>query len=132
MAAEGRCRTATLGLAPASPVVAASSSGRVRRRVRWSAALATVLLVTCLGTSLLPGTSSDACRSGVIAVFESGKLHAGMTREEVHALLGPPDPPWPSHDGWCLGASPLGVDSEYYAVRYGPDGRVTGFGLVRG
>lgn len=82
-----------LGLDRGRPVVAASCPGRLRRRLRWSAALAAVLLVALLGTALLPDVGSSNCRSGVIAVLEAGKLRVGMAREEVRALLGPPKCP---------------------------------------
>ena len=78
------------------------------------------------------GVKIDNLRSGMISDLQAGKLRVGMTREEVHALLGPPESPEPGQDGWGLGLAPFGVDFEYYVIRYGPDGRVVGFGLVRG
>ena len=148
MAAGDPCRPATPKPGPGSPAVVPPPPGRARRRVRrWAVPLVAVLLTALAGAWLLPGTvsgfdpavwraqadvDSNNRRFGMIRDLEAGKLRLGMTREEVHALLGPPELPWPSHDGWWLGTSLFGMDHEYYAVRYGPDGRVTGFGRVQG
>lgn len=78
------------------------------------------------------GVVSGNRRPGMIADLEAGKLRVGMTREEVHALLGPPGSSRPGYDSWELGIGAFAMDSEAYVVRYGPDGRVTGFGLVQG
>ena len=53
-------------------------------------------------------------------VIELGKRHLrkGMTRAEVHALLGEPDQKHGTSDVYELGASPVGVDFEYYILDY--------------
>lgn len=121
---------------------------RARRYVRWLAASAAVPLVALAAAFLAadPGTPafdpvvwraqagvvSGNRRFGMIADLEAGKLRPGMTREEVYALLGPPEASGPGRDTWELGIRTFGMDHESYDVRYGPDGRVTGFGQVQG
>lgn len=130
--------------------MASPSPSRARRRARrLTAVLAAALLAPLAGGLLWFGTHTvsgfdptvwrtqagvriDNLRSGMISDLQAGKLRVGMTREEVHALLGPPELPEPGQDGWGLGLAPFGADFEYYVIRYGPDGRVVGFGLVRG
>ena len=131
MGVSGRCRTATLGLGRASPTVATPSPGRARRRTRRLAALAAVLVVGLAGASWFDAGFEDH-RSRIRAAVEAGKLRPGITREDVHGLLGAPDWSKADHDGWDLGQGLLSIDGVWYVVRYGPDGRVTGFGLVQG
>ena len=78
------------------------------------------------------GVETGSRRFGMIRDLEATKLRVGMTREEVRGLLGAPESSRPGYDSWGLGFSPLGMDYDSYTVRYGPDGRVTGFGRVQG
>lgn len=78
------------------------------------------------------GVETGSRRFATLWDLEASKLHAGMTREEVHALLGSPEGSGPGYDRWGLGLRPFGMDYESYMVRYGPDGRVTNFGQVQG
>lgn len=123
--------------------------GRARRNARWLAASsAAASLVTLAAAFLLTdpdipvfdpavwraqaGVVSGNRRFGMIADLEASKLRPGMTREEVYALLGPPESSGPGRDTWELGVRYFGMDHESYDVRYGPDERVTGFGQVQG
>ena len=147
----GRCRTATPRRVPRRlhKLAVTTPPGRVRRRTKWLVALAAVLLAA-FAVVVLPadpgatpafdpvvwraqaGVETGSRRFGMIRDLETTKLRVGMTREEVHDLLGVPESFRPGYDGWGLGFPPFGMDYDSYAVRYGPDGRVTGFGRVQG
>lgn len=67
---------------------------------------------------------TDNRRGGMVDDVEHA-LRVGMTRDEVHALLGAPDSGEEngSIDVYALGRSPYGIDETYYEVQY-RDGRV--------
>jgi hypothetical protein len=59
----------------------------------------------------------------VDSLVESDRL-AGMTRSEVHLLLGEPSDPG-GVDLWRMGPDRgIGIDSEWLAIRFGPQDRV--------
>ena len=149
MTAGGRCQPVTPRLSHARPAVAAPPPGRARRYTRWLAASLAAVPLLALAAAFLTADPGDPAfdsvvwraqagvvsgnrRFGMIADLEASKLRPGMTREEVYALLGPPESSRPGRDTWELGIRFFGMDHESYDVRYGPDGRVTGFGQVQG
>ena len=74
----------------------------------------------------------DNPRLSMVGDLEAKHLEAGMTRQEVEALLGPADRV--RADGaavYNLGVSAFGVDWEAYVVEYGDDGRLTRFYQMR-
>lgn len=58
-------------------------------------------------------------------------LKAGMGREEVHELLGPPDSKTEARDMYDIGRSPWGIDLEYLQINYLGD-KVQAFFVARG
>jgi len=71
-------------------------------------------------------------RGKMIVSLEKNHLRPGMMRAEVHALLGEPDQKRGTSDVYNLGASPVGVDFEYYVLEYDSAERLSKFWLTRG
>lgn len=54
------------------------------------------------------------------------RLHPGMTRAEVEALLGPPDAQrGPGRSDYAIGVPGYGVDYDHFVVEYDAAGRLT-------
>lgn len=73
----------------------------------------------------------DNPRAGMVGDLER-LLRPGMTRAEVEALLGMPES---QHEGrWIydLGASPYGIDYEYYVIEFDDAGRLARHQFMRG
>lgn len=78
------------------------------------------------------GVAGTDNRRGPLVEALATAIRSGMTRDEVHGVLGEPDSTRAasSIDVYELGRTPYGVDEEYYEVRY-RDGRVDTHGMGR-
>jgi hypothetical protein len=54
-------------------------------------------------------------------------LRKGMTRTDVHALLGVPDQETDTTDTYYLGRSPVGIKFELYVLSYDDENRLADF-----
>jgi len=81
--------------------------------------------------ALRSSTARENPRAGMIGALKD-RLRAGMTRDEVVALLGEPE----TKDGpryvYAIGTSAFGVDYEYFVVEFDADGKVTRHMITRG
>ncbi len=76
-------------------------------------------------------TSHKNPRIGMVSALDT-VLEKGMTRDEVMALLGPPEAKADGRDLYSLGASPYGIDFEQLAVEYDADNRLERYYVIRG
>lgn len=76
-------------------------------------------------------TSHKNPRIGLVPSLDK-VLAPGMSREEVIAVLGPPEANADGRDLYSLGASPYGVDYEQLVVEYDADDRLERYYVVRG
>jgi len=60
------------------------------------------------------------------------RLHPGMTRSEVLALLGEPETQDGARFTYALGASAYGIDYEFFVIEFDGDGRLVRHALTRG
>lgn len=60
------------------------------------------------------------------------QLRPGMTRDEVHRLLGEPDRRTEKADIYRMGIAPFGIDQESYQIIYDSNGVLTEHRLTRG
>lgn len=117
----------------------------VRTRRATLPCLACVLALTLLlGACAAPSTRFDPAawksqrgvpdeknRRNDMAVAAREQLRVGMRREAVLAILGEPDSrkSGDTIDVYAVGASPLGIDSQYLELTY-RDGRLVSFAIT--
>ncbi len=75
--------------------------------------------------------ASENARQGMIPELEK-ILRAGMSREEVIALLGEPDIKENNRFEYELGLLGFGVDYAWYVIEFDEEKRLKNFGLVQG
>ena len=128
-------RTARMSEFPASTGTARSGFHRRGARV-WLFALLVPFLMAACTMQQTAGFDPDAWKSqrgaapldngrGAMVKGVQAAVAEGMARDEVVVLLGEPDSrdPATGTDIYELGVSAVGVDEEYFEVRY-RDGRV--------
>ena len=59
-------------------------------------------------------------------------LQPGMTRAQIHELLGLPEGQSESSDTYHLGIAPYGIDQEFYEIRYDAQNKLVDHRLQRG
>jgi hypothetical protein len=101
-------------------------NGSARART-WGGLLVLLSGLVPLSCCLLPPHAVRIAYGNYpLGSYPSNKIQEGMTKKEVLAILGPPHERFEEHDGesWYYWIDSF--DISYFAVRFGPDGRVTG------
>jgi hypothetical protein len=81
--------------------------------------------------ALRSSTERENPRSRMVSKLQQ-ELRTGMTQDEVVALLGEPEIKEGARYVYSIGASPFGVDYEYFVVEFGADGKVLRHMITRG
>ncbi|MCP3057697.1 hypothetical protein LXT21_02780 [Myxococcus sp. K38C18041901] len=117
----------------------------MRRRAGIGAVL---LLLTGLGVHVVSTTQKGAFdseqwkaqrgsgadknpRVGMVVALKQHHLREGMSREDVHTLLGEPEQRRGTSEVYELGVSPVGVSYEYFIIDFDAQDRVTRFRVTR-
>jgi hypothetical protein len=81
--------------------------------------------------ALRSSTARENPRSRMVSKLEQ-ELRPGMTQDEVLALLGEPEIKEGVRYVYSIGASPFGVDYEYFAVEFDAEGKLLRHMITRG
>lgn len=116
------------------------------RRQAWLCAV--LVLLTGLGVYLVSTSQKGAFdseqwkaqrgsgadknpRVGMVVELKQKHLREGMSRDDVHTLLGEPEQRRGASEVYELGVSPVGVSYESFVIDYDAQGRVTQFRVTR-